>query len=75
LSLTLKEEHRQTLFENGVHWKTVWPERDEVTRECRWLYNELLHDLYSAPNIIHIMKSRRKSQERHVAHIGDRRGA
>jgi hypothetical protein len=71
----MKEEHRQTVFENGVLGKTVWPERDVVTRECRWLHNEQLYDLYSAPNIIHVMKSRRKRQERHVARIGDRRGA
>jgi hypothetical protein len=35
------------------------PKRDEVTREWRKLHNEELHDLYSLPNIIRIMKSRR----------------
>jgi len=35
------------------------PKRDEVTGEWRKLYNEEFHDLYSSPNIIQVMKSRR----------------
>ena len=63
------------MFENVMLWKIVWPKRDKVTRECRRLHNQQLYDLYSAPNIIHVIKSRRKRQERNVAHTGDRRGA
>jgi hypothetical protein len=40
--------------------------RDEVTGEWRKLHNEELHDLYSWPSIIKIMKSRRR-WVRHVA--------
>jgi hypothetical protein len=73
--LTLKEEHRQRVFENGVRGKIVCHKRDEVTRECRRLHNEQLYDLYSASVIIFVIKSRRKRQERYVVGIGDRRGA
>jgi hypothetical protein len=32
--------------------KIFWPKREKATRDCRKLYNEKLHDLYSSPNII-----------------------
>jgi len=35
------------------------PKRDEVTREWKKLHNEGLNDLYSSPNIIRVIKSRR----------------
>ena len=48
------------------------PRRDEVTGE-RWrLYNEELNDLYSSPNIVRVIKSRRWAG--HVAHMGEERG-
>jgi hypothetical protein len=49
------------------------PKRDEVTGECRRLYNEELDDLYSSPNIIWVIKSRRMRWAGHVAREG--RGA
>jgi hypothetical protein len=58
-SLTLREEHRLGVFENRVLRGIFGPKRDEVTGEWRKLHNEELHDLYSLPSIIRIMKSRR----------------
>jgi hypothetical protein len=59
LALTLKKEHRLKAFENGVLRRIFGPKRNEVTGERRKLHNEELHDLYSSPSIIRIMKSRR----------------
>jgi hypothetical protein len=51
-SLTLKEQHRQRVFENRVLRSLFGPKRDKVTGERRKLNNEELHILYSSPNII-----------------------
>jgi hypothetical protein len=53
----------------------IWTKRDEVTGEWRRLHNEELNDLYSSPNIIWVIKSRRMRWARHVARMGDRRSA
>ena len=58
-SLTLKEERRPRVFENRVLRKVFGPKRDEVTGEWRKLHNEELNDLYSLPNIVRVVKSRR----------------
>jgi hypothetical protein len=58
-SLTLREEHRLRVFKNRVLRKVFGQRRDEVTGEWRKLHNEELHDLYSSPSIIRIIKSRR----------------
>jgi hypothetical protein len=49
------------------------PKRDEVTEECRKLHNEELHILYSSPNIIRQMKSRRMRWAGHVARMVEER--
>jgi hypothetical protein len=55
----LREEHRLGVFENRVLRMISGPKRDQVTGEWRKLHNEELHDLYSSPSIIRIMKARR----------------
>jgi hypothetical protein len=57
--MTLREEHRLRVFENRVLRRIFGPKRDEVTGEWRRLHNEVLHDLYSSPSIIRIIKSMR----------------
>jgi len=58
-SLTLREERRLRVFENRVLRRVFEPKRDEVTEEWRKLHNEELSDLYSLPNRVRVVKSRR----------------
>jgi hypothetical protein len=51
------------------------PKRGEVTGEWRKLYNDRLHDLYSSPSIIRIMKARRMRWVGHIAGMGEKRNA
>ena len=73
-SLTLREEHRLRVFENRVLKRVFGPKRDEVTREWRKLHNEELNDLYSLPNIVRVIKSRRMRWAGHVARMGEDSG-
>jgi hypothetical protein len=59
LSLTPREEHRLRVFENRVLRRIFGPKRNEVTGEWKKLHNEELHNLYSSPNTIRQIKSRR----------------
>jgi hypothetical protein len=63
------------VFENRVLRGIFRPKRDEVTGELRKLHNKELHDLYSSPSIIRIMKSRRMRWAVHVARMGQTRNA
>jgi len=54
------EERRLRVMENGVLRRIFGRKRDEVTGEWRKLYIEKLNDLYSSPNNIRVIKSRRK---------------
>jgi hypothetical protein len=60
------------VFENRVLRRVFGPKRDEITREWRKLRNEELRDLYSSPNIIRIIKSRRIKLAGHVARMGEK---
>jgi len=62
------------VFESRVLRRVFGPKRDEVTGEWRKLHNEELNDLYSSPNIVRVVKSRRMRWAGHVAHMGERRG-
>jgi len=73
-SLTLREERRLSLFENRVLRRIFGPNRDEVTGEWRKLHNEDPSDLYSSPNIVRVIKSRRMRRAGHVARMGDKQG-
>jgi hypothetical protein len=59
LSLALREEYRLRLFGNTVARRIFGPKRDEVIGGWRKMHDKELHDLYSSPIIIKIMKSRR----------------
>ena len=68
-SLTLREECWLRVLR-----RTFGPKRDEVTGEWRKLHNEELSDLYSLPNIVRVVKSRRMRWAGHVARMGEGRG-
>jgi len=73
-SLTLREERRVRVFENRVLRRIFGPKRDNVTEKLRKLHNEELNDLYTTPNIIRAIKSRRMRWAGHVAPMGEKRG-
>jgi hypothetical protein len=74
-SLTLTQEQRLRVFENRVLRRIFGPKRDEATGEWGRLHNEELHDLYSSPNIVWVIKSRRMTWAGYVARMGEKRGA
>jgi hypothetical protein len=69
----LREECRLRVFENRVLRRIFVAKRDEVTVELRKLHIEL-NDLYSSPNIVRVIKSRRMRWAGNVARIGEGRG-
>ncbi|KAJ4427627.1 hypothetical protein ANN_25275 [Periplaneta americana] len=74
-TLILREEHRLKVFENKVLRKIFGAKRDEVTGEWRKLHNTELHALYSSPDVIRNLKSRRLRWAGHVARMGESRNA
>jgi hypothetical protein len=61
------------MFENRVLRKTFGSKRDEVTGGWGKLHTEELHNLYSSPSIIRMIRSRRMRWAGHVARIGAKR--
>jgi hypothetical protein len=59
----LWEERRLRVFENRVLRRIFVPKRDEVKGEWRNIHNYELHDLYSSPNIVQVIKWRRMKWE------------
>ena len=72
--MTLREERQLRVFENMVLRRIFGPRRDEVTGEWRRLHNEELNDLYSSPNIVRVIKSRRMRWVGHVVRVGVEKG-
>jgi hypothetical protein len=62
------------VFENRVLRRVFGPKWDEVTSEWGKLHNEELNDLYSLPNILWVVKSRRMRWAGHVACMGKPEG-
>jgi hypothetical protein len=64
---------QKRVFENRVLRRIFGPRRDEVMEDWKKLHNEELHNLYSSPNIIRMVKSMRMRWAGHVARMGDTR--
>jgi len=70
----LRKESRLRVFENRVLRRLSGLRREEVTKERRKLHNEELNHLYSSPNIVRVINSRRMRWVGHVARMEERRG-
>jgi hypothetical protein len=68
----LREESRLRVVENGVLKRVLGSKTDEVTREWGRLHNNKLYALYSSPNIIRVIKSRKPRWAGHVARVGEK---
>ena len=67
----MREERKLRVFENMVLTRIFGPRRDKVMGEWRRLHNVELNELYSSPNIVQLIKSRRMKW---VAHVAQGRG-
>jgi hypothetical protein len=65
----LRKEHRLRVFQNTVLRRIFGSKRDE-DGSWRKLHNDELHSLYSSPNIVRVIKSRRMKLTGHVACMG-----
>jgi hypothetical protein len=72
-SLTLREEHRLRVFEKRVLRMIFGPKREDDGSR-RKVRNDELHNLYSSPNVVRVIKSRRMRWAGHVVRRGERRG-
>jgi len=73
-SHTLREQGRLRVFENTMLRSIFGPKRNKLTEEWRKLNTEKLYDLYSSPNTLRVIKSRRMRWVGYVARMGERRG-
>jgi hypothetical protein len=69
-SLTVREEHKLRVFENRMLRRIFRPKRDKVTKGWKKLHDEELHNFYSSPNIIRMIKSTRMRWEGRAACVG-----
>jgi hypothetical protein len=70
-----REVHRPSVFENMVLRRIFRPKRDEEKRGWRKLHNEKHHNVYSSPNIIRMIKSRRIRWAGQVAQMVEKKNA
>jgi hypothetical protein len=70
----LREEHRLRVFQNRVLRRIFGPKKDGLTGQWRKLHSEELNDLYSSPNTLRVIKSRRMRWAGHVARTEEGRG-
>jgi hypothetical protein len=68
------DTHKLRVFKNRVLRKIFVPQKKDVTGDWRGLHNEF-HDLYSSPNIIWVMRSRRTRWVKHVVCVRETRNA
>jgi hypothetical protein len=74
-SLILREGQRLRVSENRVLRRIFEPKRNEVTGGWRKLHNEKLHNLYSLPNVIRMIKTRRMRWAGNIIRMGKKRNA
>jgi hypothetical protein len=74
LGLTLKEEYRLRTFENRLLRRIFGPKREKDGLWRKLHNDDELHSLYSSPNIVRVIKSRRMRLAGHVARMGEGRG-
>jgi len=72
-SLTLREERKLKVSEDMVSRRIFGPRKDEVTGGWRRFHKEELNDLYSSPNIVRVIKSRRMRWAGHVTRMSEER--
>jgi hypothetical protein len=68
----LREEHRLRIFENRLLRRIFGPKREE-DGSCIKLHNDEVHSLYSSPNFVRLIKSRKMRWAGHVARKGEGR--
>jgi hypothetical protein len=69
LSLILREEHKLNVFENRVLRRIFRSKGNEVMGNWRKLHNDELHNLYSSPRIIRMIRPRRMRWAGHVTRM------